>query len=412
MASADQFEEYKTQGERLSLTGIDLVKYVQSCVERDDRVKEREAKRLAQEREREAERLSREKIELEKIELEKLKIDARLQLDKGDGNSDRSGFSRASVPRSYPKVPMFKENTDSIDSFLFRFESHAASMEWPRSNWPVLLSALLEGQALSLYHSLNINSLTDYDTLKQNLLVKFQCTADGFRERFRSCRPDSNESFLSFGERMHHLLSRWIELAETEKTYTDLFDLVLGEQLLQSVWKDLAVFLRERSLKTSKELLKHAEDYRLAHPNKNLTRKSQQWVFGCVAVPNSVPGETGFPHQVRVPGKFQSGNGSPAKKFPPATVPREEYATRGFHPRGCRGGQGGGQSRKASALQFYNCHGFGLISQVCRSKPTTAENDTQTGAVAQSVPGASCSDKMYSVLLFLNIARCLCHRDV
>ena len=75
--------------------------------------------------------------------------------------------------------------------------------------------------------------------LKKNLLTKFQCSADGFRERFRACRPETNESFQSFGERMRHLFERWVEMSEINQTYEDVFDLILAEQFLQSVSKDL-----------------------------------------------------------------------------------------------------------------------------------------------------------------------------
>ena len=208
----------------MNLQGLELVKYVQDCVDRDERAKKREAERQEREAERlerEAERASREKIEFVKLKLEQ------------NGGLDTARDTSHSVPRNNPRLPICKENTDSIDSFLFRFESHATALKWPRSDWPVLLSASLEGQALSLYHGLSANGLVDYDyeydTLKKKLLTKFQCSADGFRER---CRP--NESFQSFGERMRHLFERWVEMSEINKTYEDVFDLILAEQFLQS----------------------------------------------------------------------------------------------------------------------------------------------------------------------------------
>ena len=101
-------------------------------------------------------------------------------------------------------------------------------------------------------------------------------SAEGFRERLRACRPDANESF---GKKLSHLLQRWVDRSQTEKSYDALFDFVLAEQSLASMSKDLAVFLRERDLMTSGDLIKHAESFRLAHPNKHLARKSDQSLF-------------------------------------------------------------------------------------------------------------------------------------
>ena len=143
MTSNGQFDVFRLQGEKLNLQGLELVRYVQDCVDRDERAKKREAERQEREAERlerEAERASREKIEFVKLKLEQ------------NGGLDTARDTSHSVPRNNPRLPICKENTDSIDSFLFRFESHATALKWPRSDWPVLLSAILEGQALSLYH--------------------------------------------------------------------------------------------------------------------------------------------------------------------------------------------------------------------------------------------------------------------
>ncbi|KAL8581499.1 hypothetical protein ACOMHN_042892 [Nucella lapillus] len=47
---------------------------------------------------------------------------------------------------------------------------------------------------------------------------------------------------------------------------SSLKDLMLKEQVLQSVSKELATFLRERDFKDLKELITSAERYREAHP--------------------------------------------------------------------------------------------------------------------------------------------------
>lgn len=96
----------------------------------------------------------------------------------------------------------------------------------------------------------------------------------------RAMRPEQGESFVAFATRMNHLLDRWLTLSETEKSYEALRDLVLQEQLLQSVSKDLAIFLRERDLKSIVDMIKFAENYRLAHTGQNCARKAGQASHG------------------------------------------------------------------------------------------------------------------------------------
>ena len=169
---------------------------------------------------------------------------------------------------------MFNEDKDDIDSFLFRFEAHAKAVNWKESDWSIIMGTLLQGTALALYHGLCAAGSFDYRTLKQALLTKFQCSQEGFRERFRSCRPEQEESFQSFFTRLKHYFHRWIDMAGVEKSFERLMDLILSEQILSSVSKDLSVFLRERSLKSAKDIIDTAECFRLAHPGKNLARSS------------------------------------------------------------------------------------------------------------------------------------------
>ena len=67
-----------------------------------------------------------------------------------------------------------------------------------------------------------------------------------------------------------------------KKTYEGLLSLILSEQLLQSVSHDLATFLCEKDERSFQNLIKSAESYRHAHPNKHLARRPEATVFGSV----------------------------------------------------------------------------------------------------------------------------------
>ena len=101
----------------------------------------------------------------------------------------RSYDTSSKVAAKAPKMPPFEESKDDIDSYLRRFERYAHAQGWKIETWATSLSALLKGRALDVYALLPYESACDYDALKTALLKRFELIEDGFRQKFRSCRP-------------------------------------------------------------------------------------------------------------------------------------------------------------------------------------------------------------------------------
>ena len=308
MAESDVFDEEKLfatflqRGKAFGLQETDLMDYVDKQIrqaqERQDRLivrREEEANRrhlelaAIKEREETARQTAKEQEETKRhAEEEETKrqvhahSQASSQQDGGDGPGQAS---RVGHRPTLPKLPAFRDKTDDIDSYLFRFETHATALKWDRTHWVTYLSALLEGTALTLFHSLSDTEAgtVTYEQLKSALLKKFQCTPEGFRKRFRESKPTAGEPFETYAVELRRLADRWISLSKVEKTYEGLLGLILSEQLLQSVSHDLATFLCEKDERSFQNLIKSAESYRHAHPNKNLARRSEATVFGSVA---------------------------------------------------------------------------------------------------------------------------------
>lgn len=287
----------------------------------------------------EAER--QERLDIEKMRHEERKIELHLKSASGTDRSEKT--KSQAIPRNYPKLPVFKENTDSMDSFLCRFEAHAKAMSWPSKDWPILLSAILDGAALSVFHSLSAIGEVQYEILKESLLRKYQCTTEGFRTKFRTCKPEPAEAFASFGTRLQHLFHRWVDLSQISKTFDNLVELCIMEQFLGSVSKDLAVFLKERSPKSLKDLIDLSENYRLAHPDKLLACKQEEpklTAFG--ATPNFGGGENG--------------------------QQRGAFRGRGYRGRGGRGRSDQGNQENISSNTCRYCKKPGHWAKVCKSR--------------------------------------------
>jgi hypothetical protein len=172
-----------------------------------------------------------------------------------------------------PKIPYFDDKSDDIESYLYRFDKHAASLKWSDEDKAVILPSLLRGRALNYYHELSVEQANDYKKLSEHLLRRFRCTEEKFRTQFRSCKPESGETMHVFYSRLNRYFSRWIEMAGVEKKFEKLCDLVLREQILSSCATSLVTFSKESKYTTADTMIEAAERYREAHPSQNLAAK-------------------------------------------------------------------------------------------------------------------------------------------
>ena len=72
-------------------------------------------------------------------------------------------------------------------------------------------------------------------------------TCDDFRRKFITSKQSAIESPPQFLARLEHYLLRWIALSKTEETFQSLRDLMLREQFMISVSRELSIFLRENA---------------------------------------------------------------------------------------------------------------------------------------------------------------------
>ncbi|GFO00798.1 hypothetical protein PoB_002730300 [Plakobranchus ocellatus] len=234
--------------------------------ERQAREKKEEAER--QEKKEEAERQERKEAadRKERLELEKMKLDAEMKLlqakieagiikNEPDGSSARS--SDAGAKR--PKLPNFQDGRDDLDIWLTRLERFAESNGWSREKWSSSLCALLTGRALDCYGRLSVEQAKDYEKVKEALMKRYDLTEDGYRRKFRTCKPAEGESSDMFIARIVTYLDRWIELSKMDKSYEKLKDLIVREQFMNACPEDLATSLREKDLPTLERVAKEAD---------------------------------------------------------------------------------------------------------------------------------------------------------
>ncbi|CAC5366153.1 unnamed protein product [Mytilus coruscus] len=220
----ESLKELREYGESLGLVNGDLIRFIetQQARQRDDR-------RI--ERKREKEEWEIEKVRLEHdLELKKLDNTRILETEKQKEKKNEVMFT----PSKVPKLPPFEEGTDDIDAYLRRYKRYAISQKWDKSIWATHLSALLKGNALNVYALLPSDQALDYDALKTCALKRLNMTEVGFKLKFKSCLPESGETFQQFLVRLGCYFSRWIDMSNVLKTFDGLYDLMLRDQFLHT----------------------------------------------------------------------------------------------------------------------------------------------------------------------------------
>jgi hypothetical protein len=118
----------------------------------------------------------------------------------------------------------------------------------------------LTGDALDAYTRLSDDDAAKYATVKEALLLCYNFTDKGYRQRFRQCRPKPAETPRQFVERLTSYLRKWVQLSGK-----GVEELIIQEQFLDACPKELATYLEEQKQQDLDELIEAANRYLKAH---------------------------------------------------------------------------------------------------------------------------------------------------
>nr|KAG5702502.1 hypothetical protein BaRGS_015134 [Batillaria attramentaria] len=241
-------EEAKALAACANLQGEEVSKFIASEL-RARRLEEREGRR--EEEEFQLKLRLMEERQREELRLKEVEIQLRRETP---AHPPPTGISTFKM-----KLPVFDEAKEDLDTFLGRFERVAKLQKWPEDTWGAQLGGQLVGRAAEVYLELAEEQLSDYQLVKTALREAFQLTGEWYRRQFRQARKQEKETFPQFATRLGRLVDKWLALSGKGRTFDDMRDLVLQEQLLQTVSFELATFLRQQELKDAKEVASKAE---------------------------------------------------------------------------------------------------------------------------------------------------------
>ena len=182
----------------------------------EDREKEREARLQDEERaarlqaeENENERQARLNIEEMKaqVEMEKIRAHSVVKTVGGATEGTRGVYAHQVKPK-LPRLPVFVDGKDDLNSWLLHFERFANTSGWPKENWCTSLSALLTGRDLEVCCRLSESEAIDYDRVKEVLQKRYNLTEDEYSQKFRADTPGDGENPDMFIVRLKAYLER------------------------------------------------------------------------------------------------------------------------------------------------------------------------------------------------------------
>ena len=91
-------------------------------------------------------------------------------------------------------LPLIRAKIIRTHIYIECFDRLAVGQKWPEDTWTVNLSALLREKALDVYSRLSIENSLNYDKIKNALVKRYRLTEEGYRVKYRACRPKKIET--------------------------------------------------------------------------------------------------------------------------------------------------------------------------------------------------------------------------
>ena len=195
--------------------------------EREREREEREREREREEREREREREEREREEREREEREEREKEREFQLRMREIEmQERANQPKQKIEYNFDVtkhirlVPPFQEK--EVDKYFLHFEKVAENLNWPKEHWTLLLQSVLIGKAREIYTQLGVEQSHHYEIVKELILKGYELVPEAYRQKFRNCKNDSNQTHVEFARNKEQLFDRWCCSKKIDQNYDQL----------------------------------------------------------------------------------------------------------------------------------------------------------------------------------------------
>ena len=193
-------------------------------------------KLLFQEKEKENERLLQEKEQERQYNLKMKELEMQ---DKAKTKPLNLG-THFDVTKHIRLVPPFQEK--EVDKYFLHFEKVAENLKWPKEHWTLLLQSVVIGKAREIYTQLSLEQSSDYDKVKEVILKAYELVPEAYRQKFRNCRKENDQTHVEFARTKEQLFDRWCSSKKKGSDYPKLRQLMLVEEFKRCINSDVKSF--------------------------------------------------------------------------------------------------------------------------------------------------------------------------
>ena len=244
-------------------------------LEQEERIRVEQLERKERKLERE-ERMQREKLEMEeRIQKEKLEQAEKekerqynlrmkeLEMQDKVKTKPLDLGTHFDVTKHIRLLPPFQEK--EVDKYFLHFEKVAENLKWPKEHWTLLLQSVVIGKAREIYTQLSFEQSSDYDKVKELILKAYELVPEAYRQKFRNCRKENDQTHVEFARTKEQLFDRWCSSKKIGSDYPKLRQLMLVEEFKRCINSDVKSFLDEKEVETLEKAARLADDYTLTH---------------------------------------------------------------------------------------------------------------------------------------------------
>ena len=203
------------------------------------------------------------------IEREKLKFDTELrmkELEMQNMTVKRKPLESGvhfDITKHIRLVPPFQEK--EVDKYFLHFEKVAENLKWPKEHWTLLLQSVIIGKAREIYTQLTVQQSSSYDTVKELILKAYELVPEAYRQKFRNCKKENEQTHVEFARTKEQLFDRWCSSKKIGSDHENLRQLMLVEEFKRCINSDIKSFLDEKQVETLEAAARLADDYALTH---------------------------------------------------------------------------------------------------------------------------------------------------
>ena len=126
-------------------------------------------------------------------------------------------------------------------------------------------------------HKCPFEQSSDYDKVKELILKAYELLPEAYRQKFRNCRKENDQTHVEFARTKEQLFDRWCSSKKICSDYPKFRQLMLVEEFKRCINSDFMSLLDEKEVETLEKAARLADDYTLTQVTPLLIFWFNQW---------------------------------------------------------------------------------------------------------------------------------------